>query len=697
MKVADVIRPDCLLVYPTKSLREVSRLLRTNRVEAAPVINEKARLMGVINKDLILEAIDKGMSLDTPVNQVMLTQPRTISFDNELNEIIIDSLHYRPILQEDKVVGMLYPSDLDRFKAARIKEDKEELEAALDAVYNPVIQVDNEGRINIFNLAASKVLGVDQQKARGANVHEVLGGSRILDHLLRSSQGPVFGNKIILSNRSFLPYRTDVKKNGRIIGAVLVLREISEFEELVRESEYYKYLNKEMDAIIESSFDGIYVTDGKANTLRINKGFERIMGITHEQCKGRNMADLVREGVFSRSGTLLALEKRERVTITLVGNTGKEVLVTSNPIFDEYGNIILVVTNVRDITELNELQHKLEHMESLRQMYESELQQVKLLKSRKMVLSSAKMNELVSMVLRIAAVDSTVLIQGESGVGKELIAEIIHANCSRKEGPFIKVNCGAIPENLLESELFGYEAGAFTGASKNGKAGLFELANGGILFLDEIGELPLGLQVKLLRALQDKEINRVGGTKPISVDIRVLAGTNRNLQEMVTNNTFRLDLYYRLNVIPIIVPPLRERKEDIPVLTNYFLNMFNNKYQMSRRIHRSVIDCFLEYDWPGNVRELENLLERLVVTSMHEVISIGDLPAAFEAKAPMAAIEGGNELLPLREALENTERQLLEKAFLTCKSTYQMARILGVNQSTIVRKAAKYGIGKTIQ
>lgn len=692
MIIADVMRQNGLLLYPGHTLREAFALFRQQGVEAAPVINENRQLLGVINKDLILEALETGWDMDTRVSQLMKTPTGTISSEEELKDGIIESLDYRPVLNDGQVMGMLYPSELEHIKAVLMKEEKEEMDAALDAVYNPVIQVDKDGRVRLFNRAASKVLGIDQNKARGASAYEILDGSRVLDLLVGNSQGPVFGNKLVIGGRSFLPYRADVKKDRDIIGTVLVLREISEFEELVRESEYYRNLNKQMDAIIESSFDGLYVTDGQANTLRLNKGFERIMGITQEQCIGRNMADLVKEGLFSRSGTLLALEKRERVTITLEGSTGKEALVTSNPIFDEKGDIILVVTNVRDITELNDLQRKLEHADTLRQFYESELQQLKLQKSREMVLTSNKMKELVSMVMRIAAVDSTVLIQGESGVGKELIAEIIHSNSNRKNGPYIKINCGAIPENLLESELFGYEAGAFTGANKAGKVGLFELAGGGVLFLDEIGEMPLNLQVKLLRVLQDHEINRVGGTQPIKVDIRILAGTNRNLLDMVAKNGFRLDLYYRLNVIPVNVPPLRERRDDIPVLANYYLDMFNQKYGMNRRLHRSVVDCLCEYDWPGNVRELENLLEQLVVTGMHEIITVEDLPAAFAGKNSVDNKTG--ELLPLREVLENTERQLLERAFSCYGSTYKIARVLGINQSTVVRKAAKYGIVK---
>lgn len=467
------------------------------------------------------------------------------------------------------------------------------------------------------------------------------------------------------------------------------VRNIGEFDILAQE---YEHAKKWLEIVFDFLYDGIYITDGQANTLRLNKGFERIMGVSYEDCVGRNMAELVEQGVFSRSGTLLALEKKEQVTITLVSSAGKEALVTSTPIIDEDGKVIMVVTNVRDITELNQLQRKLEHIEGLSNLYQAELKQLKLQNSRQMVMSSGKMKDLLNMVMRITAVDSTVLIQGESGVGKDLIAEIIHTSSNRKEAPFVKVNCGAIPENLLESELFGYEAGAFTGASRTGKVGLFELARGGILFLDEIGELPLNLQVKLLRVLQDKEIVRVGGGRPIKVDARILAGTNRDLMDMVKNNYFRLDLYYRLNVIPIVVPPLRERREDIPVLANYFLGIFNEKYHMRKYLHKDVIDRFFAYSWPGNVRELENLVERLVVTSIEDIIHVDDLPVTFNLDRYYSA---DNEIIPLRQAVENTEKNLLEKAFSRYDSSYKVAKVLEVNQSTVVRKAAKYGIKRS--
>lgn len=690
LKVHHFMNPRVMFLQTRQTISDAAGLLRSNRISAAPVLNEQSQVAGIISQGDLLQALADGLLPDTPLDRVMSPPPEALHHDEDLLKIIEDEFDCLPIYKDNHLVGMLEHQDVLKKLNSTVEGKKAKIEATIDAVYNPVISIDKNYIIHVFNRSAARLLGIDAEKARGADARTILAGHEILDALLSGTHNPLPVNKLVIGNRSFLPYRTRVVEEDEVTGSVLVLREISEFEELVRESEYYKNLNRELDAIIESSFDGLYVTDGQANTLKLNKAFERVTGITAAECLGRNMADLVEEGVFSRSGTLLALEKKERVTISIVPRSGKQVLVTSNPIFDDKNNIVMVVTNARDITELNELHRKLEQVEGLRQFYKTELQNLRLQRSAKLITNSSKMKELLNMVLRVASVDSTVLIQGESGVGKELIAEIIHSNSNRKEGPFVKVNCGAIPQNLLESELFGYEEGAFTGASKGGKIGLFELAKDGILFLDEIGELPLNLQVKLLRVLQDKEINRVGGGQPIKVNTRILAGTNRDLVKMVAEQEFRADLYYRLNVIPINVPPLRERRDEIPALANYFLEMCNAKYHMQKRLHKSVMDCLLEYNWPGNVRELENLIERVVVTSGENIITVHDMPASFEMSVGQP--EGDRKLLPLRQAVENAERQLLERAFSRYRSSYQVARVLEVNQSTVVRKAAKYGI-----
>lgn len=691
VKVSELMNSKLLFLQSRQTIAEAAQIFVENdNISAVPVLDENQKLVGYVGKKQLLEAMARGIVPSNELSPILTKNVRSISCDEFLPDILTDRFEYIPVLRNGELVGMLYYEEVYHGIAERLYDKKLDIEAGIDAVYNPVISIDNNYHIGIFNKSAAKLMGISAEEVRGSNAMDILAGTGVLESFISGSHAPLPSNKLIIAGRSFLPYRTNIVKDGITIGAILILREISEFEELVKESEYTKKLNRELDAVIESSFDGLYVTDGQANTLMLNKGFERITGIMEFECIGRNMADLVKEGVFSRSGTLLALQKRERVTVTIVPRSGKEVLITSNPIFDEEGNIIMVVTNVRDITELNGLQRRLEQVEGLHEFYKTELQHLKMQSSQKMIVKSSKMKELLNMVMRVAGVDSTVLIQGESGVGKELIAEIIHKSSSRKEGPFIKVNCGAIPENLLESELFGYDEGAFTGARKSGKIGLFELANNGILFLDEIGELPLGLQVKLLRVLQNKEIIRVGGGKSLKVNTRILTGTNQDLMEMVNQQKFRLDLFYRLNVIPITVPPLRDRSEDTPVLANYFLELFNNKYQMNKRFHKDVIDCFLEYDWPGNVRELENLTERLVVTTDDQVIKTSDLPVAINILLSRSDAEKG--IWSLKEAVENAERQLLEKAYTHYKSTYQIARVLEVNQSTVVRKAAKYGI-----
>ncbi len=314
--------------------------------------------------------------------------------------------------------------------------------------------------------------------------------------------------------------------------------------------------------------------------------------------------------------------------------------------------------------------------------------------SKKLIFHSKKMQDLIRLVLHVATVDTTVLIEGESGVGKELITDILYSYSDRKNGPFIKINCGAIPSNLLESELFGYEPGAFTGANKKGKAGMFELANGGVLFLDEIGDMPYDLQVKLLRAIQEMEITRLGGTQPIKIDIRIIAGTNMSLEQRMAAGRFRKDLYYRLNVVPLFVPPLRERPEDIQELAKHFLEFYNQKHHCNKCLSPDVLEHFMSYEWPGNIRELENLIERLVVTTLHDTIGISDL-SAWSKKTDRSVeveVEAETELMPLHEALENTERKILQKAFSIHDSTYAVARALGISQPTVVRKSAKYGI-----
>ncbi|WP_182916960.1 sigma-54 dependent transcriptional regulator [Bacillus sp. PK3_68] len=304
---------------------------------------------------------------------------------------------------------------------------------------------------------------------------------------------------------------------------------------------------------------------------------------------------------------------------------------------------------------------------------------------------SANMKEVLEVIKKVSFVDSTILLLGESGVGKSMVAKLIHKYSSRSNHPFLSVNCGAIPEPLMEAELFGYTNGSFTGGKKGGKKGIFESANEGIVFLDEIGELPLNMQVKLLEVLQEHCIRPIGAVKQIPINIRVIAATNRNLLELVKQKKFREDLYYRLNVVPIEIPPLRERTEDIIYLARHFLKQKASKYGIFKTFHPEAEESFTHYAWPGNVRELENIIERLTITTEDNEIRLQHLPPFFQSlTGKTKQNDEQSTLMPLKQAKEMVEKELIMKAYTLYQSTYKAAKALGVDQSTIVKKLKRF-------
>ena len=453
-----------------------------------------------------------------------------------------------------------------------------------------------------------------------------------------------------------------------------------------------KNYNKELRAIFESSYDGIVVADGNGVFTHINSSYERITGISKEDILGLTAVEIVEKGLVSDSATFHVLRTRRPYTSNQTFRTGRQSVITGSPIFDENNNIILIVTNVRDMTEINSLRKELaqsqEKLDHYSQIVETLAARQKVANS--LIFKSKKMVMVCDSALKFAKVDAPLLITGESGVGKEVIADIIYNNSLRKRRPFLKINCGAIPEALLESELFGYEGGAFTGAKKDGMPGLLEMADGGTVLLDEIGELSLALQVKLLRFVQQQEFYRVGGKKVINVDVRVIAATNRDLQEMVNQKQFRSDLFYRLNVLSITIPPLRDRSEDIIPLVNYFIDKYNKKYAVVKKISNDLYRVLAAYSWAGNVRELENLMERLVVVCDREEIIPDYLPE--DVKKAVRETVDVNPEKTYREAKEEFEKEFFRQAIEVYKTSRRTAEQLGIDHSTIVKKVAKYGL-----
>lgn len=451
-----------------------------------------------------------------------------------------------------------------------------------------------------------------------------------------------------------------------------------------------KKLTKKLDAVLDSSYDGIYITDGNGITIRVNKSYERITGLKVEEFLGKNVEYLVEKGLISKACSTLVLEKKGVVTIEQKLSTGKTLLVTGTPIFDDANEIEMIVTNVRDITELISLKESLHEKDKQVDFFNTELKRLKSQLDNKpytsLITRNKKMKDLLDTLTRVSKHDTTVLITGETGVGKEVITEYIHKNSLRANKKLIKINCSALPESLIESELFGYEKGAFTGANQSGKIGLFEEADGGTLFLDEIGELPLTMQTKLLRVLQEQEIQRIGGIEPIKINVRIIAATNKDLESLSTLGEFRADLYYRLSIIPIHIPPLRERREDIIPLTNEFLNKLILKYNQKKTFSKEVYETLCSYSWPGNIRELKNLIERLYVMNEEECISINDIPSSIVEKS--ISIE--YKPCSLKDSVMALELKLIDEAYEQYGNVRDAAKHLGIDASTLVRKRQKY-------
>lgn len=594
------------------------------------------------------------------------------------------------INEQEQVLGIVGPNDLADDGCLSGPKLQERICSIFDVANNGIIVVDEHGIIVIANRVVADIVGLTNNELIGRMVTDVIPNS-FLPKVLKSGQ-VLYGQKIVCNNIPVVANYSPILEAGVIRNAVCVFQDLSSIEHLSNELNSVKQLFREYEAIINSSYDGIFITDGNGVVLRLNNAYERITGIQAKEVVGKTMDQLVKEGVFDQSVTLQVMEKRQTITIAqTIKRTDKQILVTGNPIFDQEGNLSCVVTNARDITELNSLQSQLQKTKEQTLKYEAELTHLRSLqiKDTGIIFGSESMARVIQLAMKVAHVDTTVLISGESGTGKELFAKLIHEQGKGISKSFIKINCAAIPEQLLESELFGYAGGAFTGAKKEGKPGLFELAHNGTLFLDEIGEMPLLLQAKLLRAIQEKEIVRVGSIKPIEINVKIVAATNRDLAKMVKNGTFREDLYYRLMVVPIQIPPLRERKEDIPLLVKYIVDKLNQRFAFNHKISAYLIDKLTEYSWPGNVRELENVIERMMITSSEDELSVNLLPETLRQQGILP--KRGTKL---KEAVTQAEVYILQETYKEYKSWQKVAEILGVDRTTVFRKASKYGLLK---
>ncbi len=561
--------------------------------------------------------------------------------------------------------------------------------ALLNASGNAIFVLDPSGTVVISNHLVQKTLGLFPGSLLPNTLPDFWPHvSQVLHdrHHLRGL--PVQAGEI-----SYLARLAPMNFKNTVIGVLCMLEDRTELEKTTRKMLSYQELSQELDAIISSSDDGLWICDGHGTILRINAASERLNMLRPTDVIGRNINELVDEGYIDTSVTLKVMKSRQRENLLQQTRSGRKLMLTGNPVFNPAGELIRVVVNERDITEIDALREELEAQLAKNDQIQRRMQEMQIaeLESGQIIARSANLVQALRQARKVSQVDSTVLILGESGTGKGVVANLIHAYSARAKKPMIQVNCGAIPETLVESELFGYAKGAFTGAAQKGKPGYFELADGGILFLDEVAELPIASQVKLLRFLESGQVTRVGGTTTKRLDVRIVCATHRDLAKMVEQGQFRLDLFYRLNVIPISIPPLREREACKLSLIQHYINHFSIKLKGAKppRLSRRAVDALLAYHYPGNVRELMNICERLVVMSESQRIDVADLPVAITSQLPpqMACgidMIGKGGTLP--QAMAVVERRILTQALEKYGTQTKAAQALGINQSTIARK-----------
>ncbi len=558
----------------------------------------------------------------------------------------------------------------------------------LNSMHNGVVAVDSNGIIVVFNKALQRIYGLSDKEVLGKPVDEVIPYTGLLK-ILETGKSHI-GRKFTTNNTIFLTNRTPIIKHGRIIGALGVIQDITELQNIADELEAVKDLKGTMETVLDAAYDGLIVINRDGIVTMVNKAFANLLENSQDEIIDRHVADVLKDTkmhLVAQTGTA-EIGDLQRIN-------GHDVVVMRLPIQKE-GRTIGAVCKImfKDVHDLNALAQKINSLRSELAYYKGELQKYRGAKYGldNIVGESRELKRLKETVRKVAQSNSTVLIDGETGTGKELFAHALHMESNRRYGPFIKVNCAAIPEQLLESELFGYIAGAFTGARKSGQVGKFELANRGTIFLDEIGDMSSPLQAKLLRVLQDKEIERLGDTRTRAIDVRVVAATNRNIPELIEKRQFREDLYYRLNVINLLIPPLRERQADLELLVDYFISKFNREFSLQvRDLSPECWLLFKNYHWPGNIREMENVLERAFNVVEGDLLERSDLPIYFQKT--VNEVKKVYRPQSLQTTLEDTEKAAIIAALeATGNNKVQAAKMLEISRAWLYQRMKKHSI-----
>jgi PAS domain S-box-containing protein len=559
-----------------------------------------------------------------------------------------------------------------------------------------IVAIHSNGTIGFANKLAKKMLNItgDVLGVTLSSIHRELNDIISLGFIQKT---PMEIHHITGVKNKIEVSLSQRKEQDDVTAVICNLRELSTIETSARMLESYKYLSEQFETVFNASTCGIYILDHQGVFIKVNPVAPGLIGLKASDLLGKNIQTLIDQKIIDEATTPDILKsKKPTIKNLYVIKNQKYILSSGTPIFDDQGDLKFVVVIEYDMTLVTDLKDQLKEAKKVTETIKHELSEINLLElqNEKVIAKSGEMHQVLKILLKLAKLDvSNILITGESGCGKGLLAKFVHKNSKRHKSSFIQINCAALPETLLEAELFGYEKGAFTGASSRGKAGLFELASGGTIFLDEIGDMPVSIQAKLLKCLDEKEIRRLGGTQPISVNCTVIAATNQDLEEQVENKNFRQDLYFRLNTFPIRVPPLRKRPEDTLELARFYLEKYNNDYQQNKRFSERTLELFQSYDFPGNVRELKNIIKNAVVIAEKDLLENLIPQKRVKLNQPQYQVPSQKEKKyskGLNREMDHYEKEKLAEALESCSTTREIATYLGISQSSVVRKLKKH-------
>ena len=689
---------------PSSTIRETIAAFLEHKVDFG-CITKNLKLMGIVHKNSIYRTLLSGASLDTSVKSLMIKDVVTIHKDQTLYEardiMVKGNVSQAVVLDHNQeVYGIMSKSDLVSSHMAALDNAFTRMTSLVENLQDAVISVDDHLKIITYNSTAIDLLDLNGKHLIDAPIDRFLPPFRrwlietIKSGEIQDAKRITFQSLTVIA--SFIP----IKEVNNVTGAMVVLRDVTSYENIANELESTKKLKKILDSALELAYDGVVITDNEGKITMVNKGFMELYEIN-------NQVDVIGVSINKIAPQIPAersLIYNENMDGELIKSTGQQCIVTQMPIVQngrKLGAIFKII--FRQLDSWKDILQKMEKLESEISYYRGELYRISKENDpfAEVVTLNATMKKFKQEAAIAAKSLSNVLITGESGTGKELFAEGIH-HLSGRKGAFIKVNCGAIPEELLESEFFGYADGAFTGAKKGGKPGKFELADNGTLFLDEIGDMPLSLQVKLLRVLQEQEFERIGATKTTKVNVRIISATNKDLTELVKLGKFREDLFYRIHVIHLQIPPLRNRLDDIPLLCKYFIEKINNK--TNKEIvgtTAEVVRIFQQYTWPGNIRQLENVLERAFHYSQSEWIEVEHLPKEFLSTNTFHSNTQQDETkldLNRKESINQTEKNVIIQALKKSSGNRtKAANLLGISRTTLYQKMRKYRIKEELE